>query len=87
MQRDLYRQLCDWKASPRRKPLVLRGARQVGKTHLLKEFGRREYESLAYFNFEEDPRLKGFFTGRLEPTALVEALGLYRKAAIRPGRD
>ena len=87
MQRDLYRQLCDWKASPRRKPLVLSGARQVGKTHLLKEFGRREYESLAYFNFEEDPRLKGFFTGRLEPTALVEALGLYRKAAIRPGRD
>ena len=87
MQRDLYRQLCDWKTSPRRKPLVLRGARQVGKTHLLKEFGRREYESLAYFNFEEDPRLKGFFTGRLEPTALVEALGLYRKATIRPGRD
>jgi predicted AAA+ superfamily ATPase len=87
MQRDLYRQLCDWKASPRRKPLVLRGARQVGKTHLLKEFGRCEYESLAYFNFEEDPRLKGFFTGRLEPTALVEALGLYRKATIRPGRD
>jgi predicted AAA+ superfamily ATPase len=65
----------------------LRGARQVGKTHLIKEFGRREYESLAYFNFEEDPRLKGFFTGRLEPSALVEALGLYRKASIRPGRD
>jgi len=87
MQRDLYRQLCDWKASPRRKPLVLRGARQVGKTHLLKEFGKREYESLAYFNFEEDPRLKGFFTGRLEPTALVEALSLYCKAKILPGRD
>ena len=87
MHRDFYRPLCDWKTSPRRKPLVLRGARQVGKTHLLKEFGRREYESLAYFNFEEDPRLKGFFTGRLEPTALVEALGIYRKATIRPGRD
>lgn len=87
MQRDLYRQLCDWKTSPRRKPLVLRGARQVGKTHLLKEFGRREYESLAYFNFEEDPSLKGFFSGRLEPTALVGALSLYRKATIRPGRD
>jgi len=87
MQRKLYQSLYDWKTSHRRKPLVLRGARQVGKTHLLKEFGRREYESVAYFNFEEDPRLKGFFTGRLEPQALLEALGLYRKETIRPGRD
>lgn len=87
MQRDLYHQLCGWKTSPRRKPLILRGARQVGKTHLLQEFGRREYESIAYFNFEEDPRLKGFFASRLEPAALVEALGLYRNTPIRPGRD
>jgi predicted AAA+ superfamily ATPase len=87
MKRNLYEELGIWKSSERRKPLILRGARQTGKTHLLKEFGEKEYDGVAYFNFEEDPRLKDFFTGRLEPLALIEALGLYRKEAIRPGRD
>lgn len=87
MKRYLYRELCAWKGSARRKPLIVRGARQTGKTHLLKEFGRNEYEGVAYFNFEEDPGLKGFFTGNLKPSVLVEALGIYRKEAIQPGRD
>ena len=87
MKRDLYADLCAWKGSGRRKPLILRGARQVGKTHLLKEFGNKEYSGVAYFNFEEDPRLKGFFTGRLNPTALIEALGLYRNEPIKAGED
>jgi len=87
MKRDLYADLCAWKGSARRKPLILRGARQVGKTHLLKEFGNKEYSGVAYFNFEEDPRLKDFFTGRLNPTALIEALGLYRNEPIKAGED
>ena len=87
MKRDLYRELCEWKSAERRKPLILRGARQTGKTHLLREFGANEYASVAYFNFEEDPGLKDFFQGRLKPTDLIEALGIYRKEAIKPGSD
>ena len=87
MKRNLYEELGIWKSSERRKPLILRGARQTGKTYLLKEFGKNAYEGVAYFNFEEDPCLKDFFNGRLEPLALIEALGLYRKETIRPGRD
>jgi predicted AAA+ superfamily ATPase len=87
MKRDLYRELCEWKTAERRKPLIIRGARQAGKTHLLREFGANEYEGVAYFNFEEDPGLKDFFQGRLKPADLIEALGIYRKEAIKPGSD
>jgi hypothetical protein len=48
----------------------------------LRDFGGKEYEGVAYFNFEEDPRLKNLFAGSLKPAALVEALGVYRKQAI-----
>lgn len=54
MERSLYKRLLAWKCSPRRKPLVLRGARQVGKTWLLKEFGRREYAKTVYVNCDKD---------------------------------
>lgn len=87
MRRDVYAKLVDWKGSSRRKPLLLRGARQTGKTFILKEFGHREYESLAYFNFEEDPRLKDLFAGSLKPARLVENLSLYQKRPIRPTSD
>jgi len=68
MKRDIYRKLLDWKNSPAgRKPLILRGARQVGKTYILQDFGKTQYEHVAYFNFEEDPALQDFFKGRIEP--------------------
>ena len=54
MERQAYKQLLDWKNNPRRKPLILSGARQVGKTWLLKEFGKREYRNCIYINFEYD---------------------------------
>jgi len=87
MQRDAYSKLKDWKSSSRRKPLLLRGARQTGKTHLLKAFGNAEYDSLIYFNFEEDPNLKGFFTERVRPTEIIENLTLYAGRKLRPGLD
>jgi len=65
----------------------LRGARQTGKTHLLKAFGNAEYDSLIYFNFEEDPNLKGFFTERVRPTEIIENLTLYAGRKLRPGLD
>jgi predicted AAA+ superfamily ATPase len=87
MQRDIYSKLIDWKSSSRRKPLLLRGARQTGKTYLLKAFGKAEYDSLIYFNFEEDPNLKGFFSGRVRPVEIVENLSLYAGRKIRPALD
>lgn len=55
------KQLYAWKSSPYRKPLILKGVRQVGKTWVLKEFGRKYYENTAYFNFDENEEYKQFF--------------------------
>jgi uncharacterized protein len=87
VNRDIYQNLIEWKASSRRKPLVLRGARQTGKTYILKEFGRCEYEKVFYCNFEEDPGLAGLFDGKLAPGRILEFLGIYHDAKIRPGCD
>ncbi len=53
MRRNVIRDLINWKASEERKPMVLKGARQVGKTWLMKEFGQSCYDSFVYFNFDE----------------------------------
>jgi predicted AAA+ superfamily ATPase len=84
MERDLYSKLIRWRDSPRRKPLVLRGVRQSGKTYILQRFGEREFPSHAYFNFEEDPDLKGLFEHKLDPQRLVENLSLYSGQKITP---
>ncbi|MFN8346944.1 MAG: ATP-binding protein [Spirosomataceae bacterium] len=62
MFRTLYKDLIHWKNAPTRKPLILQGARQVGKTWLMKEFGQGEFESVAYLNFESSERLKTLFS-------------------------
>jgi hypothetical protein len=59
MKRDLYETLCQWKRDANRRPLLVRGARQVGKTYLVDEFGRREFISLITLNFEKNPEYKG----------------------------
>ena len=87
MDRALYDSLVEWKTSSRRKPLLLRGARQTGKTWLLREFGRREYDRVPYFDFEEDPGLDGFFRRDLDPHRIVAELSLYSGHTIRPERD
>ena len=61
MERFILKKLLAWKNSPYRKPLILKGVRQVGKTWILKEFGRRYYENTAYFNFDENEEYKQFF--------------------------
>ncbi len=87
MDRDLYADLLKWKASPRRKPLLLGGARQTGKTYLLRQFGRNEYESIVYCNFEKDPKLAGFFSRDLDPGRILSELAVYMGREIRPGPD
>jgi predicted AAA+ superfamily ATPase len=61
MKRDIYNRLLEWKSSGRRKPLLLQGARQTGKTYILRKFGGQEYENVIYCNFEENPELDQFF--------------------------
>ena len=60
MERFILKKLLAWRNSPYRKPLILKGVRQVGKTWILKEFGRRCYENTAYFNFDENEEYKQF---------------------------
>ena len=61
MKRFIIEKLVNWKNSKDRKPLILKGARQVGKTYILKEFGEEQYENVAYFNFDHDEALKELF--------------------------
>jgi predicted AAA+ superfamily ATPase len=87
MKRDIYKKMLEWKSSKRRKPLLLRGARQVGKTYTLQRFGDKEYDNVAYFNFEENPALDDFFQQKLDPRAIIADLSLYIDREIKPGSD
>ena len=87
MKRTLYEDLVHWKNSRRRKPLLLKGARQTGKTYLLREFGAREYANVSYFDFEQDPRLKSLFDPDLKPQRIISDLETYSGARIVPDRD
>lgn len=77
MKRSLLKNLVEWKNSPRRKPLILKGVRQVGKTWLLKEFGRLYYENVAYFNFCDDNFLTQPKRKRPFPEAISFEKGLF----------
>ena len=84
MHRDLYADLLDWKKANNRKPLIVRGARQVGKTWLLKAFGKQEYAQCVYLNFEEDSRLDAFFQVKMDPTTILQNISLYLNITIHP---
>jgi len=87
MKRDIYTKLLSWKLSARRKPLLLQGARQTGKTFVLKEFGLHEYANTVYCNFEEDPALDRFFQRDLNPERILTELAIYMNREIRPEVD
>jgi len=74
MYRKIINYLSDWKDSEHRKPLILQGARQVGKTYSILEFGRTHYENVAYFNFETNPRLNETFDESISPDYLIPIL-------------
>lgn len=78
--------LVAWKHSEDRKPMVLKGARQVGKTWLMREFGKTHYESFVYFNFDEEEELKSIFAVNKNPQRIVELLSLLSGVRILPGR-
>ena len=74
MYRKIMNFLEEWKESRHRKPLILQGARQVGKTYSLLEFGRKCYENVAYFNFETNPKLAKTFEENISPKYLLPIL-------------
>lgn len=86
MERSVMAELELWKARADRKPLVLRGARQVGKTWLMREFGRRFYENVVYCNFDETAGLKSLFAQTKTPARILEMLSLLHGEPIREGR-
>ena len=85
MKRDIYSHLLAWKNSSRRKPLILRGARQTGKTYILQEFGQKEFDEVFYFNFEESSHLDSLFSQSLAPEKIISNLSLLSKKKILPG--
>ena len=82
MKRTMYQQLLTWKKSRNRKPLLLQGARQVGKTFLVNKFGKNEYSNFIYLNFEQNTELHTLFTGNLEPSNIIENISLYLNKKI-----
>jgi predicted AAA+ superfamily ATPase len=82
MERAIMKDLLKWKESKYRKPLILNGVRQVGKTWILEEFGRRHYENVAYFNFEENPDYAQFFELTKDPLRIFQNLSMLGGQAI-----
>lgn len=87
MKRTIYNKLLDWKKSPDRKPLLLKGARQVGKTYLLQEFGKNEFQNTFYLNFEKDKSLAKIFSTNLDPKRIINEISLHFKVKINVETD
>lgn len=84
MYRNAIQDLIQWKNNPQRLPLIIKGARQVGKTWLMKEFGRKEYKQVAYVSFDNNPRLKILFESDFDTMHLIEGLGIEVGFKITP---
>ena len=84
MYRNALEKLKQWKNAENRQPLILQGARQVGKTWLMQEFGRLEFEHTAYINFEEDDRMHAVFENDLHPQRILQDLYTITGQTITP---
>ena len=74
MYREKIKELKKWKESPNRKPLIIRGARQVGKTWLMKEFGEKYYDKCAYINFDDNSRMNKLFEEDFDLDRIIQGL-------------
>lgn len=84
MERKAYRQLLEWKNNPHRKPLILNGARQVGKTWLLKHFGEREYKNVAYVNCDKSAQMRAVFEDGYDIPRIIRNISAITNEDIRP---
>ncbi len=85
MKREIYAKLLEWKSRKGHKPLVLDGARQVGKTYILKEFGAREYKNVSYVNLDKDAVAKSVFDPDHDIKRIIRTLSAYTGVDIVPG--
>ncbi|HAQ61038.1 TPA: hypothetical protein DCR49_03425 [Candidatus Delongbacteria bacterium] len=85
LKRDIYRTLLEWKNEERRQPLLLRGARQIGKTYLIEQFGRNEFENFVILNLEKNLEYEKFFTS-LDPKDMIEKIAFTTRQNITPGK-
>lgn len=84
LKRNAISELIRWKNSTERKPMVLKGARQVGKTWLMKEFGQNYYDNFVYFNFDEEDEMKSIFETNKNPHRIIELLSMICGEKIEP---
>ena len=84
MYREKINELRNWKESKNRKPLIIRGARQVGKTWLMKEFGKKYYEKCAYINFDDNTRMTKLFEEDFDLNRIIQGLKIESGVNIEP---
>ncbi|MDR1955046.1 MAG: AAA family ATPase [Candidatus Methanoplasma sp.] len=85
MKREISDELLKWKDQKNRKPLLLEGMRQCGKTYILKEFGEQNFKNTVYFNFEDTPEIGDIFQSDLNPKRIIEQLAVKSRTKIEPG--
>ncbi len=84
LKRLIENKLTDWRNSRRRKPLILRGARQIGKTWIIKNFGNRCYKNIVTIDFEKERELHSFFDKSLDPVVIKQSIEIIKKTKIVP---
>lgn len=87
MKRQFYQKLQEWAANGHKKPLMLRGVRQCGKTYLLRHFGEKAFTKVHYFNFEKEPSLASVFDLNLDPKHLINQLSFHQNSRIDISND
>ena len=86
MEREIVNKLIEWKNSSNRKPLIIHGARQVGKTYIIKQFGKENYENLIYVNFETNQEFSSQITDNIDAGYIIHKLELFFGEKIIPGK-
>lgn len=86
MKRNIYAQLIDWKSQSHRKPLILNGVRQCGKTYILKKFGQEAFDNLAYVSCDRNENLQAIYAGDFDTTRIIRGLSALTGEDIIPGK-
>ena len=86
MKREIINDLIKWKKSGNRKPLIIHGARQVGKTYIIKQFGKKYYDNLIYVNFETNQEISSQISGSIDAKYIINKLELFYGEKIIPGK-
>ncbi len=87
MKRSVWKKLIEWKDKGDRKPLILKGPRQVGKTYILQAFGQKCFPCFHYVNFEKDEQLAKLFEKNLDPKRIIQELNFYLDTSIDTGNS